>query len=108
MHKTVSTIFSYIKHLWSGKREAGWYLNYLAVDPAYQKQGYGRALAIWGAERAKQEGVAASVTSGTGKDRFYGRRDFEVQGGRVSDGEGNPLKGLTVGGNVLFYDPKAE
>lgn len=106
VHNMVSTIFSYTKHLWSGTRATGWYLNYLAVDPAYQNQGYGRVLATWGIDMAKQENVAASVISGTGRRRFYRRCGFEVQGGLVSDGEGNPLKGMTEGGEVLFRDPK--
>ena len=108
MHNKVSTVFSHINHLWSGTRATGWYLNYLAVDPAYQHQGYGRVLAVWGVERAKLEKVAASVVSGTGKDRFYRRCGFETQVGRVSDGEGNPLKGMTEGGAVLFCDPEVE
>lgn len=108
MHNIVPTIFSCIEHLWSGTRGTGWYLNYLAVDPTYQNQGYGRSLAKWGIERAKQENVAASVISGSGKDRFYQRCGFEIQAGRVSDGEGNPLKGKTKGGSVLFRDPKVE
>ena len=65
-------------------------------------------MAMWGIERAKQENIAASVISGSGKDRFYRRCGFEVQAGRVSDGEGNPLKGKTEGGSVLFRDPKVE
>ncbi len=108
MHKMVSTCLSYTKHLWFGRRETGWHLNYLAVDPAYQNHGYGRVLATWGVERAKQEKVAASVTSGLGKDTFYRRCGFDIHGGHVSDGEGNPLKGMTEGGSVLFRDPKVE
>lgn len=99
-------MMSCIKHLWSGPRSTGWYLNFLAVDPAYQKQGYGRLLASWGVEQAKRENVAASVISGSGKDRFYGLCGFEVLGGRASDGERNPIAGKTEGGAVLFWEPK--
>ena len=111
MHNIVSTVFSFTKHLWSGTRATGWYLNFLAVEPAYQNHGYGRALVTWGVERAKQENVAASVVSGTGRETFYRRCGFEVQAGRISDGEGNPLKAKikeSSGGLVLFRDPKAE
>lgn len=108
MHDAVSTAFSYTKYLWSGTRDTGWYLNFLAVSPAYQNRGYGRILATWGLERAKQENVAASVISGTGKDTFYRMCGFEVEAGRVSDGEGNPLKDKTEGGSILFSDPKVE
>ncbi|KAL6713982.1 hypothetical protein ACLMJK_008476 [Lecanora helva] len=108
MHKKVSSVFSYTKHLWSGRRDTGWYLNFLAVDPRYQSQGHGRLLASWGVERADEEKVAASVISGTDKDRFYQRCGFGTKGGHVSDGEGNPLKDLTEGGSVLFHDPKFE
>ena len=88
----------------SGTRATGWYLNYLGVDPAHQNHGYGRALAKWGVEKARQEDISASVISGTRKDRFYRRCGFEELVGRVTDGEGNPLKGLTEAGNVLFYN----
>lgn len=105
-HKLVARAISYTKHLWSGPRATGWYLNYLGVDPAHQNQGYGRALAKWGVEKARQEGVSASVISGTDKDRFYRRCGFEELVGRVTDGEGNPLRGVTEAGAILFCDPK--
>lgn len=108
MHRTIATVFSFTKHLWSGRRGTGWYLNFLGVDPAYQRQGYGRLMATWGVEQAKRENITASVISGTDRDRFYRRCGFEVMGGHVSDGEGNPLKGKTEGGSILFYDPKVD
>ncbi|KAL8688049.1 MAG: hypothetical protein Q9218_005938 [Villophora microphyllina] len=106
MHKTVTTALSHTKHLWSGKRSTGWYLNFIGVDPEYQNQGYGRALTVWGIEQAKQENVAASVISGTEKDRFYYLCGFEVIVGHVTDGEGNPLKDKVEGGSILFRDRK--
>lgn len=108
MHNIMPTIFSWTKHLWSGIRNSGWYLNYLAVNPAHHSQGYGRALVEWGIERATQEHVAVSVISGWDKMRFYRRCGFDVQAGRVSDGEGNLLKGKVEGGVVLFRDPRVE
>lgn len=107
-HKLIATASSYIKHLWSGTRVTGWYLKYLGVDPAYQHQVYGRALAKWGAEKAKEEHVMASVISGTGKNRFYRRCGFEAMAGRVTDGEGNPLKKVMEGGDVLLCDSKSQ
>ena len=60
----------------------------------------------WGVEKARQEGISASVISGTEKDRFYRRCGFEELVGRVTDGEGNPLKGVTEAGAVFFCDSK--
>jgi GNAT superfamily N-acetyltransferase len=104
----IPMVFTRINHLWSGRRATGWYLNYLAVHPAHQNQSFGRVLATWGVKRAKDENVAASVISALGKDRFYRRCGFEILGGRVSDGEDNPMKGKTEGGSVLFCDPMDE
>lgn len=108
MHDMVSKAFSCVKYLWLGGRNTGWYLNFLAVDPAYQDQGYGRTLAAWGVKQAKQDSITASVVSSPEKVRFYRRCGFEVESGRVSDGEGNPMKGKIEGGVVLFRDPKVE
>ena len=111
MHNIIANVFSFTTHLWSGTRATGWYLNFLAVKPAYQNRGYGRALVAWGVERAKQENVAASVCSGKGRETFYQKCGFDVQAGKITDGEGNPLKAKIeedAGGLVLFRDPKAE
>ena len=58
------------------------------------------------ARALKQGNVAASVISGSSKDRFYRRCGFEIKGGRISDGEGNPLKGMVEEGAVLFCEPE--
>lgn len=96
MHDTASTISSFTECLRSGTRGTGWYLNFLAVDPAYQNQGHGRVLAAWGVEQAKQENVTASVLSGMGKDRFYWKFGFLVWGGHVSDGVGTCQMGRAI------------
>ncbi|KAL8693052.1 MAG: hypothetical protein Q9224_003835 [Gallowayella concinna] len=94
-----------ISHFWSGSRSIGWYLNFLGVHPDFQRQGYGTSLAGWGIERAKLENVAASVISGVGKDPFYQRCGFDVEAGKSTEGEGNPLAGKVEGaGTVLFRD----
>ena len=102
-------IYSIIKPLLAksrdGSRSTGWYLNCLAVHPAYEKQGHGRTLVAWGIEQAKSDNIAASVTSGERRDNFYRRCGFDVEVGRVTDGEGNPLKIKTDGGAILFRDP---
>lgn len=108
IHRAVSESNRYTRYFWSGERATGWYLNFLAVDPACENQGYGRVLASWGVERARRERVTASVISGTGKERFYQRCGFDVQTEQIFEQEGNPLKGKTEGGYVLFCDPKAE
>lgn len=107
MQEAFPKAMAYAQHLWSGPRATGWYLNFIAVDPAHQRQGYGRALVAWGLEQARKENVPASVISGTGKDSFYQRCGFEVLAGRATDGEGNPLKGKVEGGAVWFRDVKA-
>lgn len=108
MHQAIATLFNYTAHLWSGKRDTGWYLNYLAVDPAHQNQGYGTALAEWGIVRGKEENVTASVICALDKQGFYRRCGFEAVGGRISEGEGNPLKGNEAEGLVLFCDSKGK
>jgi len=99
-----STISPLIAHCWSGSRSIGWYLNFLAVDPAYQNQGYGSTLVAWGLEQAKKEKISVSVISGEGKDNFYRRCGFHVEVGRSTEGVGNPLKNKTIGGAILFPD----
>ncbi|KAI4169313.1 MAG: hypothetical protein LQ343_005811 [Gyalolechia ehrenbergii] len=105
----LSTVYPLISHLWSGQSSTGWYLNFLGVDPAHQRQGYGRLLVTWGVERAMVENLAVSVISGEGRDDFYRRCGFDVEVGRATEGKGNPLKDKTTGGAVLFrfpaYDP---
>ncbi|KAL8830191.1 MAG: hypothetical protein Q9191_001572 [Dirinaria sp. TL-2023a] len=100
-------ISSLISHHWSGQRSVGWYLNFLAVLPAYQCRGYGSNLVSWGVERAQQEGVAASVISGQRKDDFYKRCGFNIVVGNSTEGEGNPLKDITDGGTIFFREPAA-
>lgn len=99
---TIKPLLAKSRH---GSRSTGWYLNCLAVHPAYEKQGYGRILVAWGIDQAKRDGIATSVTSGEGRDNFYRRCGFDVEVGRVTDGEGNPLKNKTDGGAILFRDP---
>ena len=103
-----AVIMPMISHFWSGQRRTGWYLNFLAVDPVYQNQGYGSSLAQWGIERSKVENITTSVISGEHRDDFYRRCGFDTVVGNSTEGEGNPLKGKTVGGTVLFRDPKSE
>jgi GNAT superfamily N-acetyltransferase len=77
----------------------------VGVAPAHQGQGIGRALVAWGLERADHEGVAVSVVSAAGKERFYVQCGFEDVVGNVTEGEGNPLAGVR-GGDILFRDRK--
>ena len=102
-------IYSTIKPLLAksrcGSRSTGWYLNCLAVNPAYEKQGHGRSLVAWGIDQATRDSIAASVTSGERRDNFYRRCGFDVEVGRVTDGEENILKNKTYGGAILFRDP---
>ena len=94
-------------HHWSGPRSDGWYLNFIGVKPSYQGQGYGGELVTWGIQQADDDNVAASVISGVGKDDFYRKYGLDVEVGNVTDGEGNPLKGRTGGGAILFRNPRS-
>ena len=99
-----SVVHGLTSHFWSGPRSSGWYLNFLAVHPDFQKRGHGSRLAEWGVERARKENVTASVISGVGRDPFYRRCGFEIEVGKATEGDGNPLKGRVDGGTVLFRD----
>lgn len=91
-----------IAHFWEeGPRRENWYLDLLAVHPDYQGKHLGRDLVQWGIDEAAREGVAASVISAAGKERFYGRFGF-VEIGRSNFG---PMSGLE-GGAILFKDVK--
>ncbi|KAH9871097.1 hypothetical protein J1614_006671 [Plenodomus biglobosus] len=95
----------YCKHLWSGDRANNWYLALCSIHPDYQGKGVGRELVAWGLEKARQEGVAASVVSSEGNDTFYLRCGFDEVVGDATAGEGNPMQGVD-GGYVLFMWPK--
>ncbi|EHY58390.1 hypothetical protein HRR83_007244 [Exophiala dermatitidis] len=94
----------YLDHIWTGERAESWYLECLAVHPAFQRRGQGRALVDWGLEQARKEGIAASVIAADGKERFYQKCGFDVGPvGRSGEGLGNPLHDVP-GGLVFFRD----
>lgn len=75
----------YTEHYWSAPHSENWYLSLCAVDPAHAGHGYGRVLVQWGLDRARQEGVDASVISSETSPAFYLRCGFdEVVGDRKS------------------------
>lgn len=93
--------FPLIKHYWSGKREENWYLDFLAVHPDAQGKGCGKELVLWGVERAKRDGVPASVVAALDKEGFYGKLGF-VEVGRANVG---PMGEAGIqGGAVMFND----
>lgn len=93
----------FTKHYWVGSNARNWYLNLCAVDPAFAGRGCGKMLVRWGIERAREEGVAASVTSSEGTNGFYLRCGFDEVVGNASEGERNPLREAGVkGGDILF------
>lgn len=94
---------AYMKHYWSGPRATNWYLALCCVDPEFQQRGCGRLLTSWGLERAKEEGIRASVIASEGASGFYLKCGFNEIVGNASGGEGNPLTEANVkGGDVLF------
>ncbi|KAI8941594.1 hypothetical protein NX059_002809 [Plenodomus lindquistii] len=94
-------------HLWAGDRSNNWYLSLCGIHPEYQGKGVGKELVAWGQEKARQEGVHASVIASEGNDGFYLRCGFDEVVGDATGGEGNPLNGVG-GGSVLFMWPKEE
>ncbi|EMD87214.1 hypothetical protein COCC4DRAFT_27631 [Bipolaris maydis ATCC 48331] len=99
----------YTQHYWTGVHSENWYLSLCAVDPAYAGRGYGRLLVQWGLERAREEGVDASVVSSEESPGFYLRCGFDEVVGNAHEGEGNPLKVDGVrGGDILFMWGKRE
>lgn len=95
----------FFAHHWSGTRTKAWSLETLGVKPEYQGRGFGRELVRQGLERARQDGVAASVIAAFRKERFYVACGFEEIVGNVCDGQGNPMAGCK-GGALLFMDPQ--
>lgn len=95
----------FIEHHWSGTRAESWYLALLGVDPACEKQGYGRQLVSYGFKKAREEGLGCSVVSSSGRERFYRCCGFDTVVGRVADegGDKNPLRDVE-GGTIFFWD----
>ncbi|ROW18190.1 hypothetical protein VPNG_00244 [Cytospora leucostoma] len=97
--------YPFIKQAWSGERAESWYLQNLAVHPAFQGRGIGRMLVRWGLDRAAEDKVYASVIAARGKDPFYRKCGFDVQDGNWGmGGAGNPLQGFE-GGNMHWKAP---
>lgn len=86
-------------HHWSGSREETWFLDMLGVDPEYQLQGHGRTLVEWGKDKAREEGICASLTAAEEKSGFYEKLGF-VEVGRANVG---PLASVE-GGGIMFCD----
>ncbi|EXJ73824.1 uncharacterized protein A1O5_03586 [Cladophialophora psammophila CBS 110553] len=88
-------------------RQTRWSLECISVLPEYRKSGHGRDLVAWGLERAREEGIPASVMGAADKERFYQRCGFTEIAGWANDGiddQGrvNPLKGRIKGGCILY------
>ncbi|KUI57215.1 hypothetical protein VP1G_04565 [Cytospora mali] len=97
--------YPYFAQAWAGDRAESWFLQNLAVHPAYQGRGIGRMLVRWGLDRARGEGAYASVIAARGKDPFYRKCGFDIQDGNWGmGGDGNPLNGFE-GGNMHWKAP---
>ncbi|KAF1828283.1 acyl-CoA N-acyltransferase [Decorospora gaudefroyi] len=96
--------YPFFSHFWHGSRAQNWYLEILAVHPDHAGQGFGRELVTWGLDRARKEGVHASVVASEGADAFYLKCGFGAVVGNCTVGVGNPLLGVG-GGDVLFMVP---
>lgn len=102
----IERAYPFFSHMWAGAdRAESWYLQNLAVRPSSQGRGVGRMLVRWGLDRARDEGVCASVVAARGKDPFYRKCGFDVQDGNWGmGGEDNPLHGFE-GGNMHWRAP---
>lgn len=90
--------------IWTGARGESWYLEALTVHPDFQGKNVGRKLAQWGLDKAREEGVCASVVSSWKKDEFYVKCGFVEQHGNAAEGEGNPIAGIE-GANMFWMWP---
>jgi GNAT superfamily N-acetyltransferase len=90
-------------HLWAGDRAQTWYLALCCVDPVAERRGAGRMLVHWGLQRARAEGVCASVIASEGNAPFYLKCGYDEIVGNACAGDGNPIgEAGTKGGEVLF------
>ena len=89
-------------------RQTHWSLSCLSVLPDYQNRGHGRQLVAWGTERARDEGVPASVMAAKGKETFYRKCGFTELAGWATEGVGNPLNGMVSGGAIMFTRVKED
>lgn len=78
-------------------------MNLLATDPAFEKMGYGRLLVSWGTQRAREDGVCASLISAEGREGFYRKCGFEGPVGWASEGKDNPIANVS-GGAIMFTE----
>ncbi|CAO2653634.1 Nn.00g030450.m01.CDS01 [Neocucurbitaria sp. VM-36] len=98
--------FPYFSHHWSPStnsvpRSRNWYLALCCVHPSYEHRGFGRELVLWGLDKAREEGVHASVLASYTNDPFYLRCGFDEVVGECTEGEGNPLREVK-GGSIIF------
>lgn len=97
--------FPFIAHYWKAPhRLENWYLQLCSTGPQYQGKGYGKELVLWGVQRAKAEGVAASLIAAKGKEGFYMKCGFGEPIGWASEGgEENPIHHV-AGGAIMWID----
>lgn len=92
----------FTKHYWCGPRSQTWLLDFLMVDPKYQRKGFGRDLVRFGVELAAKDGICASLIASEIGEALYMSCGFEPVG-YIQEGEGNPLRGLP-GGRIMFCE----
>jgi len=107
MHAYRRSVPFWRHHFQQSPRSENFTLKTLAVLPAYQGKGYGKRLVKWGLDRALDRGVAAGVITADTNERFYRGCGFDVEVGKITEGEGNPLAG-EMDGTILFRDPERD
>ncbi|KAF1353333.1 hypothetical protein BDV97DRAFT_291031 [Delphinella strobiligena] len=96
--------YPFVAHYWQAPhRIENWYLQLCCTGPKVQGMGYGRELVLWGPQRAREEGVAASLIAAKGKEGFYAKCGFKGPVGWACEGEGNPIANVP-GGAIMWLD----
>lgn len=94
----------YPKFRWAGACATNWYFVLCSIDPRLQQRGCGCLLTRWGVERAKEEGIPASVIASAGSTGFYLKCGFDNVMGSASPaaGEASPMSIAQVKGGTSY------
>lgn len=68
---------THLSKTFSGEYEEHWHLQFLAVDPKWQRNGIGQMLVRWGLERAQEEGIHAGLESSLAGCPMYLKLGFQ-------------------------------
>ncbi|KAB8527811.1 hypothetical protein FH972_025462 [Carpinus fangiana] len=80
-----------------------WHMRVLAVHPRFQRQGVGQHLVTWGLDRARHEGVTATIDASENGSRLYRKLGFRSVGWLDL-----AVEQAWPGGQIMVYDPTGE